>query len=385
MTRSPHLDTIAIHGRDDETFPYAAVVEPIILSTTFAQPEPARPLRYEYARSGNPTRELLEKRLAALEDGRHGLAFASGSGATLTLLHTLRPGDHVLTGDDVYGGTFRLFDKICRPLGIESSAVDARGVDAFAAGLRATTRLVWVETPTNPLLKLFDIGALAELCRGRGIALVVDNTFASPMLQRPLQLGATVVMHSTTKYVNGHSDVVGGALITSDEALAERLRFLQNALGAVPGPFDCYLTLRGIKTLPVRMRQHVTSATELATRLERAPGVARVHYPGLPSHPDHELAKRQMRGGGGMISVELEGGAERARRFLTRLEIFTLAESLGAVESLAEHPASMTHASIPAEQRQRVGISDGLVRLSVGLEDVSDLWGDLEQALSDGV
>jgi cystathionine gamma-synthase/cystathionine gamma-lyase len=260
--------------------------------------------------------------------------------------------------------------------------VDLRQPERLQAALTPRTRLVWLETPTNPLLRLVDLRAIAEVCRGRGIALAVDNTFASPMLQRPLELGATVVVHSTTKYINGHSDVVGGALITSDPALAERLKFLQNAIGAVPSPMDCYLVLRGIKTLPLRMRQHVAAATDLAGRLEGARGVRRVHYPGLPSHAQHELSLRQMSGGGGIITVELDGGLEEARRFLTSLRIFTLAESLGGVESLAEHPGLMTHASIPANRRAELGITDGLVRLSVGLENVEDLWGDLQGALA---
>jgi cystathionine gamma-lyase len=379
--RSPGFDTLAVHAgqRPDPT--HAAVMEPIVLSSTFAQKEPGKAKLYEYSRSGNPTRAALEACLAALERGAHGFAFASGSAATLTLLHTLAPGDHVVSGDDVYGGTFRLLDKVLRPMGVETTFVDMREASRVAAAIGPATRLVWMETPTNPLLKVFDIRAVAEVARSRNVPLVVDNTFASPALQRPLDLGATVAMHSTTKYINGHSDVVGGALVTSDADLAERIRFLQNAIGAVPSPMDCYLVLRGIKTLPVRMRRHVETASELARRLEAARGVQRVRYPGLDSHPDHALASRQMAGPGGMISVELKGGIEQARRFLSALELFTLAESLGGVESLAEHPALMTHASIPAETRRAVGISDTLVRLSVGLEDVEDLWRDLEQAL----
>jgi cystathionine gamma-synthase/cystathionine gamma-lyase len=288
----------------------------------------------------------------------------------------------VVCSDDVYGGTFRIFDKVMVPLGIEVSYVDLRSLDRLTAALTTRTRLVWLETPSNPLLHLVDVRAVAEVCKGRGVVLAVDNTFASPVLQRPLALGATVVVHSTTKYINGHSDVVGGALVTSDLALVERLKFLQNAIGAVPSPMDCYLVLRGIKTLPVRMRQHVVAATEIAGRLERAEGVLRVHYPGLASHPQHDLCRAQMAGGGGIITIELEGGLENARRFLMGLRIFTLAESLGGVESLAEHPALMTHASVPAARRAELGISDGLVRLSVGLENVEDLWRDLEQALS---
>jgi cystathionine beta-lyase/cystathionine gamma-synthase len=380
--REPSIDTLAIHAGQEPDPVHAAVMQPIVLSSTFAQAEPGKPKRYEYSRSGNPTREALESCLAALEGGSRGFAFASGSAATLTLLSRLRPGEHVVSGDDVYGGTFRLFDKVVKPLGIETTFVDMRDLTRIEAAIRPSTRLVWMETPTNPMLKLFDIRAIAGLARARGLPLVVDSTFASPVLQRPLELGASVVMHSNTKYINGHSDVVGGALVTSDAEIAESLTFLQNAIGAVPSPMDCYLVLRGIKTLPVRMRQHSAAALELARRLEAAGGVVRVHYPGLASHPDHELCRRQMASAGGMISVDLAGGLDASRRFLSALRIFTLAESLGGVESLAEHPAIMTHASIPAEIRQAGGIGDGLVRLSVGLEGVEDLWQDLERALA---
>lgn len=377
---SRSLDTLAIHAGQEPDPTHGAVMTPIVLSSTFAQPEPGKPIRYEYSRSGNPTREALEKCLAALEGGTRGFAFASGSAATLTLCNMLRPGDHIVAGDDLYGGTFRLFDKVLKPFGIETTFLDMHSLDNVAAAIRPQTKLVWIETPTNPLLKLFDIAKIAELTKSRKLPLVVDNTFASPILQRPLELGASVVMHSTTKYVNGHSDVVGGALVTADPELAERIQFLQNAIGAVPSPMDCYLVLRGLKTLPVRMRQHVKNAAEIAKRLEGAPGIRRVHYPGLPSHADHALALRQMpNGAGGMISFELEGGVGEAKRFLSALRVFALAESLGGVESLAEHPAIMTHASIPAEVRQSIGISDSFIRLSVGLEDVEDLWQDLER------
>jgi cystathionine gamma-synthase/cystathionine gamma-lyase len=377
----PAFETLAVHAGQTPDPVHGAVMEPIVLATTFAQPEPGKPLRFDYSRSGNPTRAALEACLAALEGGTWGFAFASGCAAATTLLHTLRPGDEVVCGDDVYGGTYRLFESVLRPLGITARFLDLREPAQLAAALSERTRMVWLETPTNPLLRLIDIQASADLVRPRGIPLVVDNTFASPALQRPLALGATVVLHSTTKYVNGHSDVVGGALVTGDAALAERLRFLQNAIGAVPGPLDCYLVLRGIKTLAVRMQRHTESASILAERLERAAGVRRVRYPGLASHPQRALAQRQMEGPGGMISVELEGGLEAARRFLGALRIFTLAESLGGVESLAEHPALMTHASIPPERRAALGIGDTLVRLSVGLEHADDLWRDLEGGL----
>ena len=373
----PRLETLAIHGGQRRDPVHGAVMEPIVLASTFAQPAPGEPLRFDYSRSGNPTRAALEAALAALEGGTAAFAFASGCAAAATLLNTLRPGDRVLCGDDVYGGTFRLLDKVMKPLGIEPVFADLRA----SVPIDERTRMIWLETPTNPMLRLVDIEAVAALGRAHGIPVVVDNTFASPVLQQPLRLGATAVVHSTTKYINGHSDVVGGAIVTSDSGLGARLGFLQNAIGAVPSPMDSYLVLRGLKTLPLRMQRHGESAALLAGRLEQARGVRRVHYPGLPSHPQHALASRQMRGPGGMISLELEGGLDESRRFLQALRLFTLAESLGGVESLAEHPALMTHASIPAEVRRDLGIGDSLVRLSVGLEHVEDLWGDLQGAL----
>ena len=384
MTHSerPAFDTLAIHAGQSPDPVHGAVMQPIVLSSTFAQPEPGKPLSYDYSRSGNPTRSALESCLAALEGGEHGFAFASGSAAATTLLHTLAAGDQVLCGDDVYGGTYRLLTRVAPSLGLKARFVDATDAAAFASAISPETKLVWLESPTNPLLKLADIEAIASAARRAGARSVVDNTFASPALQNPLLLGADVVLHSTTKYINGHSDVVGGALITSERKLADELRFLQNAIGAVPSPFDCYLVLRGVKTLAVRMRRHVETAAELAERLSRHAAVIRVHYPGLAAHPQHELGRRQMRGSGGIISVELAGGEPRARKALTSLRYFTLAESLGGVESLAEHPASMTHASIPKAAREAIGIGDGLLRLSVGLEDVDDLWRDLEQALA---
>jgi cystathionine gamma-lyase len=376
------FETLAIHAGQHPDPVHGAVMTPIVMSSTFAQPEPGRPLRYDYSRSGNPTREALETCLAALEGGAFGFAFASGCAAATTLLHTLKPGDHVVCGDDVYGGTYRLFARVLEPFGILASFVDLRSDEALRAALRPETRMIWLETPTNPMLRLADIAAVARVARERRLRLVVDNTFASPILQSPLRLGADVVLHSTTKYVNGHSDVVGGALITSDHELAQQLRFLQNAMGGVPSPMDCYLVLRGIKTLPLRMERHVRTATELARRLEQQSGVSRVHYPGLPSHPQHELAQRQMRGGGGIVTLEVEGGVAAASAFLRALRYFALAESLGGVESLAEHPALMTHASIPEAARRASGISDGLIRLSVGIEHIEDLWGDLQRALA---
>lgn len=354
---------------------------PIHLSTTFAQDGPGVHRGFEYSRSGNPTRAMLEGCVAALEGGDHGLAFASGSAATATVLQTLRPGDHVVACDDVYGGTFRLLDKLMAPLGIHTTWVDMTDHNALRAAFTPATRIVWIETPTNPLLKLIDIAAVAAIARERGALSIVDNTFATPALQQPLALGADAVVHSSTKYLNGHSDVVGGIVITSHKELAERLRFLQNATGAVPSPFDCFLVLRGIKTLPVRVERHGKNALALARWLETDARIERVVYPGLASHPQHALASQQMSGYGGMISIVVRGGGSAARRMLERVEIFTCAESLGGVESLIEQPATMTHASIPAETRARVGIVDGLVRLSVGLEAVDDLRSDLDQSL----
>lgn len=381
--KRPALETLTIHAGQHADPVHGAVMPNLVMSTTFAQPEPGQPKSFDYSRSGNPTRAALESCLAALERGEHALAFASGSAAAATLLHTLSPGDHVVCGDDVYGGTYRLFVRVMQGFGIQTTFVDAGDPSRFAAAFTPQTRLAWLESPTNPLLKLADIAALSKVAHEKQVPLVVDNTFATPVLQSPLELGADVVLHSTTKYLNGHSDVVGGALVLRDGALAERLRFLQNAIGAVPSPFDCYQVLRGLKTLVVRMERHCETAQELARRLSAHAGVERVHYPGLPTHPQHELAQRQMRGPGGMMSLVLRGGEPVARRFLKSLRWFTLAESLGGVESLAEHPALMTHASIPREQREAIGIVDGLVRLSVGLEHVEDLWADIEHALAE--
>ena len=382
--RSWGIDTAAIHAGQEPDAVSGAVMTPIVLASTFAQKSPGKHKGFEYSRSGNPTRNALEACLAALEGADHGMAFASGLAASTTLFMTLKPGDHIVCGDDVYGGTFRLLDKIVQPLGITQTFVDMSEASAVKEAMRPETRMIWMETPTNPLLKIFDIAGAAQVAQDAGVPLVVDNTFATPVLQRPLELGATAVVHSTTKYLNGHSDVVGGAVLTSDPELAERVRFLQNAMGGVPSPFDCYMVLRGLKTLGARIRAHVASATTLAERLAEHPAVERVVYPGLPSHPGHALASRQMKGAGGMITLFVKGGLEPARRMLERVRIFTCAESLGGVESLAEHPAIMTHASVPAEQRAALGIGDGLVRLSVGLEDVEDLWDDLSQALQAG-
>ena len=383
MTRKPHgLATRALHvgqGPDPAT---GAVVVPIHLATTFAQESPGRHRGFEYSRSGNPTRGNLEECLASLEGAAHGLAFSSGLAATATVMLLLDPGDHVVFTEDVYGGTFRLFDKVFRRYGLSFTAVDPTDPDGVAAAMTDRTRLVWLESPTNPLLRVVDLDAVSELVHEAGAIVAVDSTFASPVLQRPLELGADLVVHSSTKFLGGHSDVLGGAVLTSDDALAERLRFHQNAVGAVPSPFDCWLLLRGLKTLQLRVHRQCESALAIARWLEGQDAVVQVHYPGLESSPGHALARRQMGGYyGGVVSFEVSSG-DAARSFLERLRVFTLAESLGAVESLAESPAMMTHASIPEEIRNRVGVSDGLLRLSVGIEDVDDLLAALEQALA---
>jgi cystathionine beta-lyase/cystathionine gamma-synthase len=376
--RSAGIDTLCVHAGQEPDPATGAVMTPIVLSTTFAQDGPGAHKGYDYSRAGNPTRTALEACLAALEGADHAVAFGSGCAATTAVLLTLKSGDHVLVGDDVYGGTFRIFDKVLKPFGVEATFLDMSQPARVRDAVRPATRLLWVETPSNPMLKIFDIAALAEIARKAGVPLVVDNTFATPVLQRPIDLGATLVVHSTTKYLNGHSDVVGGAVMTSDGELAERLHFLQKAAGGVPSPFDCYLVLRGIKTLGVRMRRHVESARAVAEWLEAHRGVKRVRYPGLASHEGHALAGAQMRGPGGMITFELEGGLSQATAFLRALRVFACAESLGGVESLAEHPALMTHASLPAETRLALGITDSLIRLSVGLEDPGDLMADLD-------
>ncbi|CAN5557713.1 cystathionine gamma-synthase [soil metagenome] len=376
------LDTLCIHAGQEPDPSSGAVMTPIVLSSTFLQEGPGAHKGYDYSRAGNPTRTALEGCLAALEGAKHAIAFGSGCAATTTLLLTLKSGDHVLVGDDVYGGTFRIFDKVMKDFGIDATFLDMTDPKKVEAAIRPNTRLVWMETPSNPMLKVFDIAAIAAVAKKKNIPLAVDNTFATPILQRPLELGATLVVHSMTKYLNGHSDVVGGCIMTSDDALGERLHFLQKAVGAVPSPFDCYLVLRGLKTLGVRMERHVKSARSIAEWLEGHAQVKRVFYPGLASHPGSALAARQMKGPGGMISFDLNGGLEQSAAFLKALRIFACAESLGGVESLAEHPAIMTHASVPAESRRALGISDGLIRISVGLEDLADLRADLERGFA---
>jgi cystathionine beta-lyase/cystathionine gamma-synthase len=373
--------TRAIHAGQEADPSTGATIVPIYATSTYTQEAPGKHKGYDYSRSGNPTRAALETCLAALEGGELGLAFASGLAATMAVFSTLKPGDEVVAAADLYGGTYRLLERVLKPWGLVVRYSEDPGLAGFAAILRPRTKIVWIETPTNPLLQILDIKAIAQLAHRQGALLAVDNTFASPYLQQPLALGADLVIHSTTKYVGGHSDVVGGAVIGSRELL-QPIAFYQNAAGGVPGPFDAWLTLRGIKTLAVRMEAHCANARRLAAWLVEQPQVQRVYYPGLPGHPGHELAKRQMRDFGGMMSVHLKGGKEAALRLLTRTRLFSLAESLGGVESLVGHPATMTHASIPADIRQARGIDDGLVRLSVGIEDGDDLQEDLRQALS---
>jgi cystathionine beta-lyase/cystathionine gamma-synthase len=358
-----------------------AVMTPIYQTSTYIQEALGRHKGYEYARTRNPTREALERNVAALEGGRHGFAFGSGLAALDALLKLLSAGDHVVCGENVYGGTHRQMTHIWARHGLRFTFVDAADVQRIADAVTPATRMIYAETPTNPLMRLCDLAAAGEVARRANALFVVDNTFATPFFQRPLELGADVVLHSTTKYLNGHSDMIGGLLVAQSDDLAARLGFIQNAAGAVPGPFDCWLCLRGTKTLPLRMRQHDASGRRIAQWLEQHPRVQRVYYPGLPSHPEHALACRQMTGFGGMVSVEL-GTLERAKRFVEGTRVFALAESLGGVESLVGHPASMTHASVPREMREAMGLTDGLVRLSVGIEDVEDLIADLDQALT---
>lgn len=377
------LGTRAIHAGQKPDPSTGAVMTPIYATSTYVQRSPGDHQGFEYSRSHNPTRFAYEDCVATLEGGRKGYAFASGLAATATVLDALDAGSHVIAMDDMYGGTYRLFERVRRrSAGLEFSYVDLNDPAALKAALRPNTRMIWAETPTNPLLKLVDLAKVAAFAKKHGLIFAVDNTFSSPMLQRPIEFGADVVMHSATKYLNGHSDMVGGMLVVGDNRdLEERIAFLQNAVGGVQGPFDSFLALRGLKTLHLRMQAHCANAGELAKWLEAHPKVERVLYPGLKSHPQHALAKKQMDGYGGMISIVVKGGLKSARRMMERCQIFGLAESLGGVESLVNHPAIMTHASVPAAKRQALGISDALVRLSVGVEDLADLRADLAQAL----
>ena len=376
------FETRAIHAGCEPDSGTGAIMTPIFQTSTYVQESPGKHKGYDYSRTHNPTRTALEKNIASLEEGNYGLAFSSGMSAISAITQMLSAGDHIICSDDVYGGTFRLFDKVLKKFNLEFDFIDLTSLQSLERHIKNTTKLVWLESPSNPLLKLIDIEATARTAKSRGIVTVVDNTFATPFFQKPLKLGADIVMHSTTKYLNGHSDVIGGALVMNDQELYTKLQFLQNAAGGVPGPFDCFLVLRGIKTLAIRMERHAENALKIAQFLESHPKVRKVIYPGLSSHPQHELAKRQMAGFGGIVTFFIKGGLEAARKFLERVKVFSLAESLGGVESLIEHPAIMTHASLPKEVREKIGISDELIRVSVGIENVDDLIGDLKQALT---
>ena len=379
-----HFSTRTVHAGQNPDPTTGAVMVPIYATSTFAQQSPGVNKGFEYARSHNPTRFAFERCIADLESGTAGFAFASGLAAEAAVLELLSAGDHIVSSEDLYGGTFRLFERVRRrTMGLDLSLVDLRDFDAVEAAIKPNTRMLWVETPTNPTLRLADLDALAAIARRHGLIAVADNTFASPYVQRPLEHGFDIVVHSTTKYLNGHSDMIGGcAIVGQNGELSAQLGFLQNAVGSISGPFDSFLALRGLKTLALRMERHCTSALKIARWLEARPEVKQVIYPGLESHPQHALARRQMRGGfGGIISVVLDRDLDGTRRMLERTRLFTLAESLGGVESLIEHPAIMTHASIPPDQRERIGISDALIRLSVGIEDSDDLIADLQQAL----
>ncbi|MFE8601317.1 cystathionine gamma-synthase [Archangium violaceum] len=375
------FDTLAIHAGQEPDPTTGAIMTPVYLTSTYVQAGPGEHKGFEYSRTQNPTRNALQDCLAALEGAKHGLAFASGLAGSDMLMHMLESGDHVVVSDDVYGGTFRIFDKVFRRHGLSFSWVDLSNPDNFEKAITPKTKMVWVESPTNPMLKLIDLARIAETAKKRNILSVCDNTFMTPYFQRPMDLGFDVVTHSTTKYINGHSDVVGGFVCTSNEELAQKMYFLQNAVGGVPGPMDCFLVLRGVKTLGVRMERHAQNALKVAQFLATHPKVQKVTYPGLESHPQHALARKQMKGFGGMMTFDIKGGLEAARKFLKTVKIFACAESLGGVESLIEHPAIMTHASVPKETREQLGITDGLIRLSVGIEDAQDLVDDLKLAL----
>ncbi len=373
--------TKAIHAGQEPDPSTGAVMTPIYQTATYAQAGLGEHKGYEYARTQNPTRTALEACIAAIEEGRHGLAFASGMAAESAVLSLLSVGDHIVSCDDLYGGSYRIFERVMRRYSVETSYVPAGNVAAYEQAIRRNTKMIWLESPTNPLLRLVDIAAVAEIAHRHNLLVVVDNTFASPYFQQPLKLGADIVVHSTTKYINGHSDLIGGALVMNNEEVYQAIKFYQNAAGGVPGPFDCWLTLRGIKTLAVRMRQHEENAQAIANFLAEHPRMEKVYYPGLPSHPDYELAKRQMSGFGGMVSFQFQGTSADVDTVVRRFKVFALAESLGGVESLVCHPVTMTHGSIPKEIRESRGLTDTLLRLSVGIEDIEDLLADLQQAL----
>lgn len=376
------FSTRAIHAGQQPDPTTGAIMTPLYLTSTFVQSSPGEHKGYEYSRTSNPTRKAYEDCLASLEEGRFGFGFASGCAASTTVMHLLKAGDHVVASDDLYGGTFRLFDKVIRHNGIEFSFVDMSEPENVEKAITSNTKMIWIETPTNPMLKLVDIKACSDIAKAKGLTTVVDNTFMSPYFQKPLTLGADIVVHSTTKFINGHSDIVGGAVVVKDPAIADKLAFLSNSMGGICAPFDAFMCMRSLKTLPVRMKAHQENALKVVEFLENHNQVDRVIYPGLESHPQHSLAKEQMSGFGGMITFYMKGGLDSARNLLEKVRVFSLAESLGGVESLIEHPAIMTHASVPPEIRKELGIDDGLVRLSVGIEDIDDLLADLEQALS---
>ncbi len=381
-TEQLHFSTLAIHAGQDADPSTGALITPIFQTATFVLDELGVNKGYQYARTHNPTRTALEECLAALEGGKYGLACASGLAAAYTVTNLLKAGDHVIVGEDVYGGVYRLFEQVLTKYNLKFTYVNARNTHEVEQAITPETKLVWLETPTNPLLRLADLRAIAKITKANGLVLVVDNTFATPYFQKPLSLGADIVVHSTTKYLNGHSDVIGGAIVTSDEKLYEQLQFHNNAVGAVPGPFDCFLILRGLKTLALRMREHERNARAIAEYLEKHPAVEAVHYPGLPSHPQFDLAKSQMTGFGGMVSFVVKGGLEAAKDVVNNTKLFQLAESLGGVKSLICHPATMTHKPIPKEVREHCGIVDGLIRVSTGIEEAADLIADLERVLA---
>lgn len=379
-SKNMKFNTRAIHAGQSPDPTTGAIMTPVYLTSTYVQESPGVHKGWEYSRTHNPTRKAYEDCIASLESGKYGFAFSSGCAATTTVMHLLTSGDHVIAMDDMYGGTFRLFDKVLRHHGLEFSYTDLTKVENVEKSIKPNTKMIWIETPTNPTLKLADIKKISAIAAAKNILVVVDNTFMSPYFQRPLELGANIVVHSATKYLGGHSDVVGGIAVTADQKIAEKLQFLTNSMGGIQGAFDSFLALRSLKTLPLRMKAHAENAIKVANYLEKHPQVEKIIYPGLASHPQHALAKEQMSGFGGMITFFIKGGLPAARKFLESVEVFALAESLGGVESLIEHPAIMTHASVPAEQRKALGIDDSLIRLSVGVEDVDDLLQDLEQA-----
>jgi len=375
------FETIAIHAGERPDKAFGAVSVPIYQTSNFAFEDVGKPKGYDYSRTANPTRKVLEDTIAQLEGGKAGFAFATGMAAEATVMHLLKAGDHVISGDDVYGGTYRLFQNVMQDFGLEFTFLRMDDRERIERAIKPNTRMLWLETPSNPLLNIVDIEMAVDIAKRHNLMTVIDNTFAAPYFLRPIEYGIDLVVHSTTKYLNGHCDVVGGAVVTTTDELTEKVQFLLNAMGTCASPFDCWLVLRGIETLPVRMERHEENASAVAKYLTGHPSVSRVFYPGLESHPGHEIANRQMKGFGGVVSFELRGGVEAVNRFLSRIKVFSLADSLGGVASLAEHPATMSHASMPREHREKVGITDGIIRLSIGLENIDDLIDDLRQAL----